>query len=290
MKHAEKKCRRLKSGCIPFSPEASLWIQQSQVYRSLLRWHAGKVRNCRNLRCTARRCQINAPFQLTVDDIKLRLWICKEKCDYFWKHGKRHQRQHLNQCLERAQEREDKAAECQILAIIKREKDRAFWQRLNFALGKHICGRSVRAVQMEDGAGGVINHDTEETVHQAIFNEVHCKQYNLAEEAPICQGRLRGEFGYISTLPTAQTVLDGTYDFPPDMDEATRKLFEEIAQIRTIIPSNLVMGVILRECWQQRWKKVKEDTSLSQSGLHFGHYIAGVDCNYILQFHALRLL
>ena len=37
MKHAEKKCRRLKSGRIPFSPEASLWIRQSQVYRSLLR-------------------------------------------------------------------------------------------------------------------------------------------------------------------------------------------------------------------------------------------------------------
>ncbi len=133
MKHTEKKCCRLKSGRIPFSPEASLWIQQSQVYRSLLRWHAGKVRNCGNLRHKARCCQINAPFQLTVDDIKLRLQICKEKCDYFWKHGKRHQRQHLNQCLERAQEREDEAAERQILAIIKREKDWAFWKRLNFA-------------------------------------------------------------------------------------------------------------------------------------------------------------
>jgi hypothetical protein len=127
MKYAEKKCCRLKSGRIPFSPEASLWIRKSQVYRSLLRWHAEKVCNRGNLQRTARRCQINAPFQLTVDDIKLRLWICKEKCDYFWKHGKRHQRQHLNQCLERVQEWEDKAAERQILAIIKREKDPAFW-------------------------------------------------------------------------------------------------------------------------------------------------------------------
>ena len=83
MKHAEKKCHRLKSGHIPFSPEASLWIRQRQVYRSLLRWHAGKVCNRGNLRCTAWRCQINAPFQMTVDDIKLRLRICKEKCDYF---------------------------------------------------------------------------------------------------------------------------------------------------------------------------------------------------------------
>jgi hypothetical protein len=250
-KHAEKKCRRLKSGRIPFSPEASLWIWKSQVYHSLLRWHAGKIRNCRNLQRTARRCQINAPFQLTVDDIKLRLCICKEKCDYFRKHGKQHQWQHLNQCLERAQEQEDKAAERQILAIIKREKDQAFWRRLNFALGKHILRQSVHAVQVEDGAGGVIDYDTEETVQQAIFNEVHCKRYNLAEEALICQGGLQGQFSYNLTLPTAKTVLDGTYDFLPDMDEATRELFEEIAQVCTILPLDSVTGVISRERWQQ---------------------------------------
>jgi hypothetical protein len=45
MKHAEQKCRRLKSGCIPFSPEVLLWIGQCQVYWSLLRWHASKIRN-----------------------------------------------------------------------------------------------------------------------------------------------------------------------------------------------------------------------------------------------------
>ena len=123
MKHAEKKCQQLKSGRIPFSPKASLWIRQSQVYCLLLHWHAGKIRNCGNLRQTTRRCQITAPFQLTVNDIKLKLRICKEKFDYFWKQGKRHQRQHLNQCLKRAQELEDKAAERQVLAIIKREKD-----------------------------------------------------------------------------------------------------------------------------------------------------------------------
>ncbi len=210
MKHAEKKCQRLKSGRIPFSPEALLWIRQSQVYQLLLRWHAGKIRNCGNLQRTSWRCQINAPFQLTVKDIKLRLRICKEKCDYFLQHGKQHRWQHLNQCLKRVQEWEDEVAERQILAIIKREKDQAFWRRLNFALGKHICGRSVRAVQVEDGAGGVIDYEPEETVQKAIFNEVHHKRYNLAEEALICQGMLRGQFGYISTSPTAKTVLDRT--------------------------------------------------------------------------------
>jgi hypothetical protein len=35
---------------------------------------------------------------------------------------------------------------------------------------------------------------------------------------------------------------------------------------------------------------VEEDTSLSQFGLHFGHYIMGADCDYISQFHALCVL
>jgi hypothetical protein len=122
MKHAEKKCRRLKAGRIPFSPEALLWIRQCQVYRSLMRWYAGKIQNQGNLKCTARRCQINAPFQLSIEDIKLHLTICKEKCNYFCKHGKRHRQQHLNHCLEAAQEQENEAAEHQILVLLKREK------------------------------------------------------------------------------------------------------------------------------------------------------------------------
>ncbi len=186
-----------------------------------------------------------------------------------------------------AQDWEDDVAERQILAIIKRENDWAFWRRLNFALGKNIHGWSIRVVQVEDGASRVIDNETEEGVQEAMFNEVHRKRYNLAEEALICQGELRGQFGYISTSPTVKTVLDGTYNFPPNMDMATRELFEEIAQIQSIVPPNSVTGIILREQWKKIWKKVKEDTSSSQSGLHFSHYIVGADCNYISQFHAL---
>jgi hypothetical protein len=87
MKHTEKKCRRIKSGCIPFPPEASLWIRQCQVYRSLLRWHAGKIRNQGNLKGTTRSCWIEAPFFLSVEELKLQLKICKQKFDYYRKHG-----------------------------------------------------------------------------------------------------------------------------------------------------------------------------------------------------------
>ena len=50
---AEKRCRRIKSGRIPFSPESSKWIRRAQVYRSILRFHAGKIKNKGNLKRSA---------------------------------------------------------------------------------------------------------------------------------------------------------------------------------------------------------------------------------------------
>jgi hypothetical protein len=77
MQHAKKKCRRIKLGRIPFSPEASLWIRQCQVYRSLLRWHARKIRNRGNLKHTAWRCRIDTPFFLLVEELSGSTYVNK---------------------------------------------------------------------------------------------------------------------------------------------------------------------------------------------------------------------
>ncbi len=102
----------------------------------------------------------------------------------------------------------------------------------------------------------------------------------------------KAHFGVNSVTPLLPLLLNlswmGCTLFHPIFD-ATRELFLEIAWGCSIIPPNSVTGIISRERWQQRWKKAKEDTSLSQSGLHFGHYIVGADCDYVSLFHALRV-
>ena len=40
--------------------------------------------------------------------------------------------------------------------------------------------------------------------------------------------------------------------------------------------------------WQKRWARAKEDTSSSESGLHFGHYKAGAQSLMISHLHALK--
>ena len=153
MKHGEKKCRRLKSGRIPFSPEALLWIHQCQVFRSLLRWHNGKLRDYGNLCHTARRCQINALFQLTINYIKLHMSICKEKCDYFWKHRQRHRQQHLTNCLKAAQEREDDIAEKISLQLLNAKRTKPSGAGSTTLPGStsaaKVCGRCKSKMVLE---------------------------------------------------------------------------------------------------------------------------------------------
>ena len=92
MRFAEKKCRKIKSGWIQFSPEAAMWIKRSQIYKSILRYHAGRIQNKGNLKRAARRCGIDHPLSIPIKEIYLRLQTCISQCDHFRKHGRYYRR------------------------------------------------------------------------------------------------------------------------------------------------------------------------------------------------------
>ena len=130
---------------------------------------------------------------------------------------------------------------------------------------------------------------TQETVEQGIFSEVHNKRYTLAGEAPICNGDLFQDFGYLANTPASHAVLDGTYKMPTDSDPATADLFTEIAAIRTLIPKDSVSITIMPSQWKHYWQVVNEETSSSESGLHFGHYKVGRLSDIVAHYHAARV-
>ena len=64
MKHAAKKCRKLKSGCICYSHESVIWITREHIYKSLVGYHLGRNKNRGNLKRAARKQGIKNPFQI----------------------------------------------------------------------------------------------------------------------------------------------------------------------------------------------------------------------------------
>jgi uncharacterized protein (UPF0332 family) len=87
---------------------------------------------------------------------------------------------------------------------------------------------------------------------------------------------------------TSRGILNSTYEYPPNFDQATKEICEECARIWTMIPKDSLDTVLTKEDWQQQWRGRRESTSSSESGFHFGHYTAGTSSNHISYFHALK--
>jgi hypothetical protein len=222
-------------------------------------------------------------------ELKTRLEVCEERNNYFREHGPRYPKKHLLKRVEVArQEGRDKAA-TKILAIIQREHDKTFWRKINYTCGK-VKGGSPTSVQVPRNRSEdqVDKHTNQVTIHKAIWANIYYKRLYLAKEAPICQGQLRSDFGYNAATQVAVDILEGKYAFPENFDQATQELCEECALICKIIPKNSVKIKMSKEDYIAHWKRAKEETSLSRSGLHFGHYMAGIESEYIAHFHALK--
>ncbi len=185
-----------------------------------------------------------------------------------------------------AKDKEDEEAARQILAIIQQEKDKQFWRRMSFALGKQQGGTCFW-VQVEHEDGTTEDHSSQTEVQEAIWDNIHRKSFHLAESAPLCQEPLRGTFGYNAICDTSKQILDGTYDFPWDFDEATKEILQECALIRLRIPADSINTLITKEGWQNHWGNAKEETSSTISGRHFSHYKAGLRSDYISHLQSL---
>jgi hypothetical protein len=167
---------------------------------------------------------------LSVQEITHRLEACKKECIFYQEHSKCFQRKHLENQKRNAQEQDDEEAFNKVSAIIQQEHQRNFWRKLNYVTGKKKI-RSTTTIQVKGGDGAVMERNTQDTIKRSIFSEVHEKRYTLAGEAPICNGALFQDFGYMASKPASKTVLDGTYVAPADSNSTTKELFTEIAAI-----------------------------------------------------------
>ena len=91
--------------------------------------------------------------------------------------------------------------------------------------------RSATSIQITGESSVVTELDKQGPVEDTIFTEVHGSRYTLAQGAPICQGKLFEDFGYLADTAAAEEVLNGSYLPPPDCNAATRDLFAEVATI-----------------------------------------------------------
>ncbi len=115
-------------------------------------------------------------------------------------------------------------------------------------------------------------------------------RFSLAHSAPIMSTLLGERLRYLKDEELARLIITGTYDIPTDLDVATTLIIKEIGKmgLKRMNGEGKVI-VITPEEFIQVWKKVGEFTSLSSSGVHYGHYKAAIQDLMSTRVLALQL-
>jgi hypothetical protein len=285
--HTKKKCRKILRPESDFSPTIQMWYDQIHAYLQVIRLKEGKAKNVGNILRFARQQHIEQPDKLTMDELKDGLQLARIHKADLRKQAKGLRKVHLRDCLIDARSKKQHKRVAAIKQKCNREESKWMWYLIKWTV-KDPCSPSVLRVQR------VVNREVkeyiiQEDVEQAIQRECEVR-FLLAHSAPIMKTLLGERLRYLSNEALARSIILGTNNIPSDMDPATKLILEEISKLGVKIVNGEGHNIIITpEDFKSFWKKVNKFTSLSMSGVHYGHYKVAIQDETSSEVLALQL-
>jgi len=278
MRFAEKRCRRLRMGMIQFSPALNMWRQHIELWRLVIRRKQGhKVRAAR-IRRLAAKLHIQDPLALPLVVVRRLFKQAQEKYEQLKLQHEMLQQSFLTACLLDPTLSDDQHKAISKLVTV--ERNREAFRRIRALKGIRL-GTSISQVEVM-GPEGTQVISGRQAVEQALCQSLQ-QRFTKAHGSPFLHQPLLQDVGFLGCRTAAQEILAGTYQCPPDTDEYT-KLFIEALHWPTLCP-DIISLILNTENFCNHWRKARESTSSSFSGLHFGHYKAAASTPTIAHLH-----
>ena len=272
---AERSCRKILKPESAFSPPIKFWYDKIHAYQALVRMKEGTHphMNCRHAIRTALRKNITDPYLLTIKECQESIRLAKIQQREVRKVDVEHRKSHLAQCLQIAIDKDDQSRQNEITKRMRAEHNKRVWGSIN----RVTRPRSGRAcLQTKEEINGVtVTHTSQQNVELSIQRECE-HRFRLGHSAPISRTLLGDELRYLSDNRIAEQIIRGTYNIPHDLDPATTSLLTAIGKLgnAVLLDGPPEDAVITQEDCRVFWKRIKENTSSSPSGLHHGHWKA----------------
>jgi len=146
------------------------------------------------------------------------------------------------------------------------------------------AGHSISAIEYNLPTGLAFAVSWEEV--EKILSKALCSQFMQAHGSPFLQPPLAPLVGPFGTGPAVQEILQGTFVCPPGVNDTTKQFIDAL-QFPSFQAWQAHVSVVLQpEDFIAHWRREKERTSSSPSGLHFGHYKATTQSPDIVHLHA----
>ena len=97
-------------------------------------------------------------------------------------------------------------------------------------------------------------------------------------------GELKKELGFLGDSQSCTEILHGNYISPPSIDVYTEAFLKSLHKPSILI--NQLSASLSTPTFINKWKKIKESTSVGSSGVHFGHIKAYSFSQILADFEA----
>jgi hypothetical protein len=267
IKAADKGCRKLTMGNVPFSDKYKDITDKIELWRAVITKKSYCKYSQSKLRRLEKRTGIRHSLHCTIEEAKVNE---KQALEEYWTF-KKTARQTRNTFLEKkARElgKEKKVKQQTIMKqLIIREKQREASRRIKATLNKVRKG-GITTVNILTPQGDTIELTTKQDIEQACMDENKAK-FLQTQHTPCMREPLRSLLERYGDTDFANTILSGQFNPPPNTPQYTVEFFCQLK--RAPINNNYITNHISKDNFQDGWKKMKEYTSAGISGLHFGH-------------------
>ena len=273
---AESTCRKILKPALEFSPTVQFWYDRAHAYILLIKIKSGVARKytdiSRAMRFAARK-KITNPRSLTLEQCQDGLTACKIRQKELRRTSTSLRRQFTQSIVSRATASGDVNRARVMKERMQRERNSSIWKRIN-KVTRPSRGRACREVQ-RDIDGRIHTFTTKASVEYHIQQECSSR-FQLGHSAPIASTLLGYELQYLQNQELAYSILMGTYEIPPHLDQATQLVLREIGKLgKAVLHGTSPIDIVITgDDYTQYWRHINDRTSSSPSGIHITHYKA----------------
>ena len=186
-----------------------------------------------------------------MDELRTDFCVCQKNIELLTKNGPLFRMKHLQDLLKRSVQSGDAQRVSKIMGIIQKEAMRKRRNRINRSMHKARGSLTLR-VKVPTADDRHDEFKTKESLFSAV-SPILVERFQSALIAPCHRGTFFEEVGHLADGPVSQQILEGTYEYPQDLDPATRLIFEEAARTYASLFLQEVAIYVTPEDFQLFW-------------------------------------
>ena len=284
MLKAERHCRKMKMGGVPFSPDYNDTRKRIAAWTLLVKRLEGERVNSRYLRRKMHQADITDYSNITLEQA-----LAERKEAYLENQTLKSNTARRETWLESvagalAAEGKLTKEQC-ILNMRNRERQRRNARIIRRVNGKLRAG-AVTSVIAPDRQGVWREVTSKKDVEDALIAE-NIRRFSQAQDTPFLQEPLLSAVGPVGTSMGAEEILNGTFQLPPGVDPYAAKLIPHLQRLPAVAAGRKISLTMDPEEYRKGWLKAREATASGPSRLHFGHFIANAHNKKISLFDSV---